>query len=74
MTERTDWFIGAEPVREGVYERMYVNVTNKVFYCLYKGGKWYCGMTTPEKAARITLPSLKQEMPWRGLSSQTHLT
>lgn len=67
----TPWFPGdVEPVREGVYQRMYDNDPNDLRWCFWDGD-WHVGYGLIEHAATFRKgfahhPAHRQ-LPWRGV-------
>jgi hypothetical protein len=60
----TVWHKGTDkPVRDGVYQRMYVSP----IFCKFANGHWYCGWHLIEDAQSECYHSLNQIMDWRGI-------
>ena len=65
----TPWFPGdVKPVREGVYERDYINASPGKFYCYWNGKFWGLYGTNPKISMWYQdKPSTEQNLPWRGV-------
>ncbi len=65
----TPWYPGdVKPVREGVYERDYINASPGKFYCYWNGKYWGSFYTVPSGAVRYRdIKSAAQNLPWRGV-------
>lgn len=67
----TPWFNGREhqPLadRPGVYRRKYGHGLRGL-YCRWDGAQWYFPAPTVELALQVKTLSLRQFLPWRGVT------
>lgn len=67
----TDWIDGdIKPTLAGVYERSYYNISSVRLFCYWDGKKWFGCVYSVESAAKVTLESDFQSLPWRGLAKE----
>lgn len=70
--ELTPWIDGnVEPVRDGVYERLYDEGKPQLSpaFCLFSKGLWKAWGGSPDRASKEECVSALQHLPWRGLTS-----
>jgi hypothetical protein len=71
--ELTPWFDGrVNPVRPGVYQRLYLDGTlNDVVFCRFDGYSWFTFSDTPNGAlVSDTKSYFQDDVKWRGLAKK----
>jgi hypothetical protein len=69
--KETPWFKGKDkPVHVGVFKRRTTPRGRWIFFSKWDGRLWCVGDENPDVAAKITIYSIHQKLPWCGLAEK----